>query len=117
MELLQDGLVAFFSAVGVTACVWLVAGILPGVGRMRVPGALLVLPVRGGAPAMESDLRELLRLRSQLPGSTVILADCGLDDEARDLAEYLCQRYRGAELRPGGDFCGEAADVPARQNL
>ena len=45
MELLEDGLIAFFSAVGVTSCVWLIAGALLGAGRCRNPAVRLVLPV------------------------------------------------------------------------
>ena len=52
MVLLQDGLIAFFSAVGVTAVVWMAAGALLRAGRPSVPGLLLVLPLRGEALAM-----------------------------------------------------------------
>ena len=51
MTLLQDGLIAFLSAVGLTALVWLVAGAVLHTGRPIVPGLLLVLPLRGEAPA------------------------------------------------------------------
>ena len=70
MMLFQDGLLAFFSAVGVTTVVWLVAGALLHAGRPVIPGVLLVLPVRGEALAMEADVRELRRARNHLPGAT-----------------------------------------------
>ena len=38
MTLLQDGLIAFFSAVGVTTLVWIVAGAFFRAGRPAVPG-------------------------------------------------------------------------------
>ena len=53
MTLLQDGLIAFLSAVGVTTLVWIVAGAFFRAGRPAVPGLLLVLPLRGEALAME----------------------------------------------------------------
>ena len=56
MTLLQDGLIAFLSAVGLTALVWLVAGAVLHTGRPIVPGLLLVLPLRGEALAMEADI-------------------------------------------------------------
>jgi hypothetical protein len=104
MELLQDGLIAFFSAVGVTACVWLAGGALLGAGKCRNPQVLLVLPLRGEAPAMEGDLRELLRVRRSVPEAKIVLTDCGLTPESRDLAEYFCLRHPGVELRDGENF-------------
>lgn len=101
MELLQDGLIAFLSAVGLTACVWLIAGAILGAGKCRAPEVLLVLPVRGGAPAMEQDLRDLLRLRRNIPAGKILLADCGLTAESRDLAEYYCLKHPGVELVSG----------------
>ena len=101
MELLQDGLIAFFSAVGVASCVWLAAGALLGAGKCRRPGVLVVLPVEGDALGMETDLRDLLRVRHSLPGATIVVEDRGLNEESRRLAEYLCRRYSGVELRPG----------------
>jgi len=98
MVLLQDGLVAFFSAVGLATVVWLVGGALLRGGRNRIPGLLLVLPLRGEAPAMESDVRELRRVQGQLPGAKILLADCGLTEEARKVARYLAARERNAEL-------------------
>ena len=79
MTLLQDGLIAFLSAVGVTTLVWIVAGAFFRAGRPAIPGLLLVLPLRGEALAMEADVRELRRLRGRLPGARIVLADCGHD--------------------------------------
>lgn len=99
MVLLQDGLIAFLSAVGLTTCVWLVAGAFLGGGKCRNPEVRLVLPLFGSAPAMEADLRELLRLRRQTPGAVIVLEDRGMTDEARELAEYFCLRHDGVELQ------------------
>ena len=68
MTLLQDGVIAFLSAVGVTALVWIVAGALFRAGRPAIPGLLLVLPLRGEALAMEADVRELRRLQEPPAG-------------------------------------------------
>ena len=77
MTLLQDGLIAFLSAVGVTTLVWIVAGAFFRAGRPAVPGLLLVLPLRGEALAMEADVRELRRLKNRLPGARIVLAEWG----------------------------------------
>ena len=104
MVYLQDGLLAFFSAVGMSTVVWLAAGALFHAGRPTVPGLLLVLPLRGDAPAMEADMRELRRVQGRLPGSKIILADCGLTEDARGLAQYLADREELAELVSAEEF-------------
>ena len=104
MTLLQDGLIAFLSAVGVTTLVWIVAGAFFGAGRPAIPGLLLVLPLRGEALAMEADVRELRRLRRQLPGAGILLADCGMSADARALAAYLADRTEGVALTEGPEI-------------
>ena len=101
MVLLQDGLIAFFSAVGVVTVVWMAAGVLLRAGRPTIPGLLLVLPLRGEALAMESDVRTLRRVRHQLPGAKIVLADCGLSQEARALAVYLAEKEEDVFLAEG----------------
>ena len=98
MVLLQEGLLAFLSAVGLTTVVWLAAGALLHTGRPAIPGLLLVLPLRGEAPAMEADVRELRRVQHQLPGAKILLADCGMSETARGLAQYLADREEDAAL-------------------
>lgn len=85
MNVFRDGVIAFFSAVGMTTVVWLLAGAVLHAGRPTIPGLLLVLPVRGEALALEHDVRELRRVRSSLPGARIVIADCGLTAEARGL--------------------------------
>ena len=43
MNVFRDGVIAFFSAVGMTTVVWLLAGALLHAGRPTIPGLLLVL--------------------------------------------------------------------------
>ena len=104
MALLQDGLIAFLAAVGLTAVVWLAAGLVFHTGRPGIPGLLLVLPLRDDAPAMEADVRELRRLQNQLPGARVVLMDCGLTEDARAMAQYLADRGALADLVDAGEF-------------
>ena len=104
MVLLQDGVIAFLSAVGLTTVVWFLAGAFLHAGRPAVPGLLLVLPLRGEALAMEADVRELRRLQGRLPGAKILLADCGLSEEARGLAQYLADREKNADLIDAKEF-------------
>ena len=104
MALLQDGLIAFLSAVGLTTVVWMVAGVVLGTGRPTVPGLMLVLPLKGEALAMEADVRELRRLQGRLPGAKIVLADCGLTEDARHLAQFLADREKDADLVYAKEF-------------
>lgn len=104
MVLFHDGLLAFFSAVGMTTVVWLLAGALLRAGRPAIPGLLLVLPLRGEALAMEADVRELRRLRQRLPGARIVLADCGMSTDARALAAYLADREEDMVLTEGPEI-------------
>lgn len=104
MVLIQDGVIAFLSAVGLTTVVWFLAGAFLHAGRPTVPGLLLVLPLRGEALAMEADVRELRRVQGRLPGAKIVLADCGLTEDARGLAQYLADREKNAELVSGKEF-------------
>ena len=104
MTLLQDGILAFFSAVGRATVVWLAAGAVLHAGRPTIPGLLLVLPLRGDALAMEADVRELRRVQGRLPGAKIVLADCGLTEDAWGLAQYLADREENAELVDAKEF-------------
>lgn len=104
MILLQDGVLAFLSAVGLTTIFWVVGGALFHAGRPVIPGLLLVLPLHGEALAMEADVRELRRIQAQLPGSKIVLEDRGLTQDARCLAQYLADREKNAELVTAPDL-------------
>ncbi len=113
---LQDGIFAFFCAAGIAATIWTAASVFLRAGRPIIPGLLLILPLRGDAPAMEQDVRELRRIAYNLPGAKLILADCGLTDDARKLARYLARRESGAILtEPKIDinwiYTGERAEI------
>ena len=104
MNVFRDGVIAFFSAVGMTTVVWLLAGAVLHAGRPTIPGLLLVLPARGDAPALEYDVRELRRVQGSLPGAKLVIADCGMTEEARGLADYLAVREENAAVVNGADF-------------
>ena len=76
MNVFRDGVIAFFSAVGMTTVVWL----------------------------LEADIRELRRVQGTLPGARLIIADCGLTEDARGLAEYLAAREENAAVTAGPDI-------------
>ena len=89
MSIFTDGLIAFLAAVGLTTLVWLAAELV--LSRRRSPlRAAVVLAAEGSADALEwavwtacAAARELGR------GTQVIIADCGMDEDARMRAKIL----------------------------
>ena len=53
---------------------------------------------------MEADVRELRRARNHLPGAKIVLADCGLSDDAKALAACLADRGKDVVLVDGAKF-------------
>ena len=98
MNIFCDGVIAFLAAVGLSALIWSVAGLLLRRTPPPLSGVTLVLSLRGEGVTMEADVRELERLRRTLPGSRLVLQDCGLSREALALARYLALRSEGAQL-------------------
>ena len=52
----------------------------------------------------EHDVRELRRVQGSLPGAKLVIADCGMTEEARGLADYLAVREENAAVVNGADF-------------
>ena len=92
MEIWQDGVLAGLAAVGLTAILWLLAGLLFR-RRERLLDAVYLVPLSGGAEQLDMTLRELSRERA-LP---VVLVDCGLTAAGRQRTELLT-RGAGAVL-------------------
>ena len=53
---------------------------------------------------MEADVRELRRIQGRLPGAKIVLADCGLTEDAREVAQYLADREENADLVDAKEF-------------
>ena len=107
MQLLQDGVIALLAAIGLTALLWSLAGVDLPPARADSGDGVSAGSVRGAAPGMEQTLRAL-RGSGIDRRAEVLLADCGLTDEARRRAELWAVRRR-ADLYAGGagaDFTG-----------
>ena len=84
MEIWQDGVLAGLAAIGLTAILWLLAGLVFR-RRERAPAAVYLVALRGGAEQLDMTLREL-ESACRLP---VLLVDCGLDETGRRRVELL----------------------------
>ena len=84
MEIWQDGVLAGLAAIGLTAILWLLAGLVFR-RRERALEAVYLVALRGGAEQLDMTLRELESAR-RLP---VLLVDCGLDETGRRRVELL----------------------------
>lgn len=90
MELLEDGVVAFLAAVGVTALVWLAVSFWTR--RRKALDAWLLLPARGAGETLAFSVHELEEIRLQMGRQTQILVvDCGLTPEGKHILEILCR--------------------------
>lgn len=88
MQLLQDGVIALLAAIGLTALLWSLAGwIFRRAGGFR-GRCFCWSPCAARPPGMEQTLRAL-RGSGIDRRAEVLLADCGLTDEARRRAELL----------------------------
>lgn len=93
MELLQDGVIAALSAIGLTAVIWVIAGLILHPRRRGTMETIAVVPACGAAEKLEHTVRALTRSRYEEGGFTrIVILDCGLDDEAQKVAELLCRR-------------------------
>lgn len=98
MKIFYDGVIAFLSAVGLSALIWSAAELLLRRAPQLPAGVTLVLPLQGEGGTMEADVTELNRLRRHLPESRLVLQNCGLSDEALTLARYLALEHEGVIL-------------------
>lgn len=101
MKLLWEGLLTLLSALGVA----LLGGLLFGrlVRPLPGPGLWVLVPGRGGGEQLERDLRGLAWLRGLgLLRGCVVIVDCGLDPEGRELALHLTRRWPEVALCSAG---------------
>ena len=91
MQLLQDGVIAALAAVGLATIVWFtVTALTHPRERVRSETAVIV-PARGAAEALEHTVRTLESERYASGGfSRIIIADCGMDEDAQRVAQLLC---------------------------
>lgn len=92
MELLQDGVIAALSAIGLTAVIWVIAGAILYPRRRGTMETVALIPACGAAENLEHTVRALLRSRYEEGGfARIVILDCGLDGEAQRVAEVLCR--------------------------
>lgn len=103
MTLLQDGVIALLAAVGLTAILWLIADMIFR-RREEVP-VVLLLPVKDAAEEMEYQVHCLMEVRTRTGRYTpIILADCGLNAEAKERADKLTQTHTGVAMIKAGEL-------------
>lgn len=88
MELLQDGIIAALSAVGVTALIWLTAELFLRPRREATMPTFTIVPARGDAEALEATIRTIRRTGGACR-TRVLILDEGLCARSRAVAELL----------------------------
>lgn len=104
MELFQEGIVAFFAAVGIAWAVWTAAQALFLSKRECLEPCVVLIAAKGSAPMLERTVEALLALRfHQQRFARVWIVDCGLNGEGQKMACLLSARHEEVALcaRPG----------------
>ena len=99
MEVLQQGLLAFFAAVGIAWVVWTAAGAIFLSKKEKLEKCVVLIPVTKEAPALERTVSELQW--TTICGKRfdkILIADCGLNEEARKRARVLSQQNGNVTL-------------------
>ena len=92
MELLHDGVIAALSAIGLTAVIWVIAGVILHPRRRDTLDTVAVSPASGAAEKLEYTVRALKRSRCEEGGfGRIVILDCGLSAGALKVAELLCR--------------------------
>ena len=107
MRLLQDGLVAMLAAVGLATILWMVVSLFLRSKRQFFPRVTAVVRASGAGGDLEYIVHTLSQLRYERGTfGTILILDCGLTEEGRELAglrtreeEYvvLCPREQAAD--------------------
>ena len=99
MKLLQDGIIAMLSAVGLATLLWLVVSAFLRFRREMLCQVVALVPVRGAAGGLEHAVRTLEQLRRDHGGfGSIVIVDCGLNEVGRQVAQLLARAERDVAL-------------------
>ena len=106
MELFADIVIAVVMCLALAAVIWSLKGLLlTPVRRRERADVFAVIVARGDAQGLEQAVRGLMWLQdSGRAQMGIIIADSGMDDEARRRAELLAEK-NGAVVCAAGDIC------------
>lgn len=93
MQLLEDGVLAAFAAIGLLTVLMLLLSAILHPRRRVMLDALAVVPCREGEGAgLEATVRTLTRSRYEYGGfRRIVLLDLGMDEETKRIAALLCR--------------------------
>lgn len=90
MRLLQDGLVAMLAAVGLATILWMVVSLFLRSKRKLFSDVTAVVRASGDGNGLEYAVHTLSQLRYERGAfGTILILDCGLSEEGRELAGLL----------------------------
>ncbi len=90
MRLLQDGVIAMLAAIGLATILWVLVSIFLRARKRVFPNVAAVVPAKGAGENLEYTVHELEQLRYEQGGfGTILMVDCGLTAEGRELVQLL----------------------------
>ena len=99
MRLLQDGLVAMLAAVGLATILWMVVSLFLRSKRKLFSDVTAVVRASGDGNGLEYAVHTLSQLRYERGAfGTILILDCGLSEEGRQLAGLLAAAHPRVRL-------------------
>ena len=93
MRLWQDGLIAMLAAVGLATILWMIVSLFLRKRRQLFSGVTAVVRAEGDGGDLEDTVRTLSQLRYERGAfGTILILDCGLSGEGRELAALLSRQ-------------------------
>lgn len=98
MRLWQDGIIALLASIGTATLLWAVVQALIFVPP-RHQDAVVLVSARDNGEDLEAQIRMLNLIREKRPVvGEILLVDCGLTEEGKDLCRHLVRQYRRVTL-------------------
>lgn len=98
MRLWQDGIIAFLAAIGTASILWAIVRALLFAPSGH-PNATVLIAARGDGEDLEAQVRALLMIRSERGAvGEILLVDCGLSEEGREICRLLARQHRRVSL-------------------
>ena len=99
MQLWQDGLVALLAAIGLASLMWMAVRAVLFARPARRESAVALIPAQGDGEPREEQVHALTLMSAEqgIIGA-ILLVDCGLTEEGRQLCRLLTREDRAVVL-------------------
>ena len=112
MHLWQDGLVAALAAIGLVSLLWAVTQTVSWIRRPAKRSAMALIPAQGSGGDLQEQVYTLTGFsRDHGIIGSILVVDCGLDEEGQTLCRILQRENRWVTLCRPEDVAGYLKDT------